>query len=123
MKDNFSHSPKDYSQYRPKYPQELIEYLIQLVNNTGKLWDCGTGNGQLAAALAPYFERVEATDISRQQIAEAKQKENINYTAVPAERTNFPGSFFNLVTVAQAVHWFEFQDFYREVKRVLKPGE
>ncbi len=122
MKDNFSHNSKNYRKYRPQYPEELIQYLIQLVTNRGIVWDCGTGNGQLAFALAPYFSRVEATDISPQQMAEANQRENINYSSVPAERTNFPDSIFDLVTVAQAVHWFQFHDFYREVRRVLKPG-
>lgn len=122
MKDNFSKDSKNYSLYRPEYPEELVQYLVKLVKNRENLWDCGTGNGQLAAALAPYFKRVEATDISKEQMAEAKKAPNIFYTCAPAEKADFPAAFFDLVTVAQAVHWFNFEDFYREVRRVLKPG-
>lgn len=120
MKDNFSNNSPNYSRYRPTYPDELIQYLVTLVKNRGVLWDCGTGNGQLAAALAPYFDRVEATDISLEQMAGAKQLQNVFYSRAPAEKTEFPGSYFDLVTVAQAVHWFNFEEFYREVRRVLK---
>jgi SAM-dependent methyltransferase len=53
---------------------------------------------------------------------EAKQANNIFYSCTPAEKTDFPNNYFDLVTVAQAVHWFDFSAFYKEVKRVLKPG-
>lgn len=85
-----------------------------------RAWDCGTGNGQVAGELATFFEQVYATDISINQLSQAVQKPNIHYTKQPAEKTIFPGDHFDLVTVAQAVHWFDFEDFYAEVKRVLK---
>lgn len=122
MKDNFSHNSSNYSRYRPTYPKELVHYLVSLVNSREIAWDCGTGNGQFAKAVAPFFKRVEATDISQQQMGEAKLAKNIIYTCTPAEKTDFPTHYFDLVTVAQAVHWFDFEGFYEEVKRVLKPG-
>ena len=122
MKDNFSHNSANYSRYRPGYPEALIQFLLQLVKNREVAWDCATGNGQFATLLAPYFNRVEATDISRQQMAEAIQAPNLFYTCTPAEKTDFPSHHFDLVTVAQAVHWFDFSHFYEEVKRCLKPG-
>ncbi|MGB7843220.1 MAG: class I SAM-dependent methyltransferase, partial [Salinimicrobium sp.] len=79
-------------------------------------------NGQVATALADFFLEVKATDISKEQLAQAVQKSNISYSLQPAEKTDFPDSSFELVTVAQAIHWFDFEAFYKEVKRVLKPG-
>ena len=122
MKDLFSSHSEDYSKYRPGYPPELFNFLRKLVSNREKAWDCGTGNGQVAGELSRFFEQVYATDISLQQLSQALQRENIHYTKQPAEKTLFPDDHFDLVTVAQAVHWFDFGRFYSEVGRVLKPN-
>jgi ubiquinone/menaquinone biosynthesis C-methylase UbiE len=120
MKDLFSGHAESYAQYRPTYPPELFRWLATLVNEKTTAWDCGTGNGQVAAELATYFTQVYATDISEQQISQAPQLPNIIYKTVPAESSGFADNSFDLVTIAQAVHWFKFDDFYIEVKRVLK---
>lgn len=120
MKDLFSSHSKDYFQYRPGYPKELFVFLQKLVLSKGRAWDCGTGNGQVAGELAGFFEQVYATDISLNQLAHAIQKENIHYSKQPAEHTTFPNNYFDLVTVGQAVHWFSLNEFFSEVKRVLK---
>ena len=85
-------------------------------------WDCGTGNGQAAIGLANYFDRVYATDASAEQIAHAYSHQRVEYHAEPAEQVSLPDSTVDLITVAVAVHWFDFDEFYREVMRVLKPG-
>ena len=122
MKDLFSSGSSDYARYRPEYPQELFNFLRKLVKNSGKAWDCGTGTGQVAGELSKFFEQVYATDISVQQLSQAVQKGNIHYTKQSAEKTIFPENFFDLITVAQAVHWFDFDLFYPEVRRVSKPN-
>jgi len=122
MKDNFSKNSQEYAQFRPKYPEALFSFLESQIEERGAAWDCGTGNGQVAGELAKFFERVEATDISQQQLDNAVKLSNINYSLQPAEKTNFPDNFFDLITVAQAIHWFEFSQFYKEVNRTLKPG-
>lgn len=120
MKDLFSSHSKDYSRYRPGYPNELFQFLRKLCITRGRAWDCGTGNGQVAGELAGFIDQVYATDISVQQLAHAIQKHNIHYTKQPAEETTFPDDHFDLVTVGQAVHWFDFEKFNTEVKRVSK---
>jgi len=122
MKNNFSQDSDNYAKYRPQYPTELYEYLYSLVNKYEKAWDCGTGNGQVAKMLSKKFKQVEATDISQNQLKEAPELANINYAVQRAEKTNFTDDQFNLITVAQAIHWFEFDDFYKEVKRTLQPN-
>jgi ubiquinone/menaquinone biosynthesis C-methylase UbiE len=122
MKDNFSRKPDLYAKYRPTYPRELFDFITTQVSNKHTAWDCGTGNGQAAKDLASYFENVFATDISQKQLDNAYTADNIFYSVQPAEHTNFPENTFDLVTVSQALHWFKFNKFYDEVKRVAGPG-
>ena len=122
VKDYFSGHAKGYAAFRPVYPDELYAFILKHVNRTKKAWDCGTGNGQVAKRLAENFERVDATDISQNQIGQAPPVENISYHVCPAEQTSFPNNHFDLVTVAQALHWFELDKFYAEVKRVTVGG-
>ena len=121
MKDNFSTRSAEYSKYRPKYPSEAYNFIKDHINGFDAAWDCGTGNGQVAGEIAQFFDRVEATDISENQIKKAVKGTNINYSVQPAEKTNFQKNQFDLIICAQAVHWFNFEQFYAEVKRCLKP--
>ena len=120
MKDNFSAQSENYAKYRPTYPPVFFEYLNSLVLTKQATWDCGTGNGQLAYELAKTFDSVFATDISQSQIDNALLASNIEYSVQPAEKTNFKDNLFDLIVVAQAIHWFDFDKFYREVKRTAK---
>ncbi len=122
MKDNFSDASGDYAKFRPTYPGELFRFIESQLSQTGAAWDCATGNGQVAGELSKFFDRVEATDISKEQLKNAVQKQNVTYSLQRAEQTDFPDNTFDLITVGQAVHWFDFNQFYREAKRVLKPG-
>lgn len=122
MKDNFSTQSNDYVKFRPTYPKALVDYLVSFCENKNQCWDCGTGNGQFAAMLAGHFDHVQATDISKKQLSNASAKPNITYSLQPAEKTNFEDGSVDLVTVAQAAHWFDFDLFNPEVKRVLKPN-
>ncbi len=97
-------------------------YLSQLCREHDRAWDCATGNGQAAVSCADYFSRVEATDISEEQIKHATQHPKIRYGVSPAEQTSFKNKAFDLVTVAVAIHWFDQAKFFREVNRVLKPN-
>ena len=121
MKDRFSNHASGYATFRPTYPKELYEFLLKHVKRNHVAWDCGTGNGQVARDLAPYFKEVRATDISINQIKQAVPSANIYYSISPAEKTSFPDATFDLITVAQAIHWFNIQEFYSEVTRVARP--
>lgn len=121
MKDNFSTQSAEYAIYRPTYPQELYDYLFSLVKNKDAAWDCATGNGQVARVLAQHFKGVYATDISEKQLTQALKMPNIVYNVESSDHVNAPDQSFDLITVAQAIHWFNFEAFYAEVKRTLKP--
>lgn len=120
MKDNFSSQSDKYAKYRPSYPTEFFDYLNSIVPNKQNAWDCGTGNGQVAFELAKTFDKVFATDISQSQIDNALQAGNIKYSVQPAEKTDFEDHQFDLIVIAQAIHWFDFDKFYREVNRTAK---
>jgi len=113
---------KDYANFRPRYPFALYDFLYSHLQLFERALDVATGNGQVAAALAKQFIEVHATDISTQQLAEAPQLSNIFYKAEAAEDASFPDHYFDLITVAQAIHWFDFDKFYTGVKRMLKPA-
>ncbi|MCK0145080.1 class I SAM-dependent methyltransferase [Arenibacter sp. F26102] len=120
--DRFSQQSKNYKDYRPTYPEGMFKYIYSFCNTRNTCWDCGTGNGQVAAVLSNSFKQVFATDISQQQINNAILKPNIHYSVQRAEKTIFPDHYFDLITVAQAVHWFDLPSFNKEVNRVLKPN-
>ncbi len=110
-----------YAKTRPQYPDALFEYISSLSLNHQAAWDCGTGNGQAALGLAKYFRRVQATDIDDQQLAQAYQAPGVHFSTQAAEFTQFNDSVFDLVNISQALHWFDLQSFWKELKRVSKP--
>lgn len=120
--DHFSSVASEYAVYRPRYPGEIFSRLADLVDRHDLAWDCGTGSGQAAVGLAEYFDRVVATDASKRQIAEAQQHPRVEYRTAPCDASGLERASVDLVTVAQALHWFDPDRFYEEARRVLRPG-
>jgi ubiquinone/menaquinone biosynthesis C-methylase UbiE len=118
----FNSVAQAYSVFRPQYPPALFSWLANQVPARARVWDCGCGNGQASTALAEHFEAVVATDASAQQIAAAVAHPRVNYHVSSAEDSGLPASSCDLITVAQALHWFDVERFYRETRRVLRPG-
>lgn len=122
FEDHFSALSADYATYRPRYPRALFAWLAGLSPQRNVAWDCATGSGQAAVALAPHFARVLASDAAAAQIAAALPAAGVEYAVFPAEQTPLPPGSVDLVTIAQALHWFEHGRFFAEVQRVLVPG-
>ena len=122
FKDHFSSDSNHYKTYRPTYPKELFGWLADQCKDTGHVWDCGTGSGQAAIEHSKHFRKVLATDASEAQIKQAESRDNITYKVSPAEELDVSDNSFDLITVAQAIHWFDLPTFFRTVDRVLKPG-
>jgi ubiquinone/menaquinone biosynthesis C-methylase UbiE len=99
----------------------LYDFIFRISQNFDTAWDCGTGNGQAAVRLAERFRQVTATDISEKQISQAPARDNICYRVARAEVSGLAENSVDLVTVGTALHWFDFDKFYNEVKRVAKP--
>ena len=122
QKDYFSSHSSIYAAFRPTYPDGLYEFIFKHVKERRRAWDCATGNGQVASYLANHFKEVYATDLSQQQLNNAITAANIVYSMSPAEKTSFQDHEFDLITVGQALHWFNLEEFYKEAKRVSKPN-
>jgi len=120
--DHFSSVASRYADFRPHYPAALFDYLATLAPRGSLVWDCACGNGQATAGLAGHFDRVVATDASREQIASAKPHPKVEFRVAPGEQSGLPDESVGLITVAQALHWFDLDRFYAEARRVLKPG-
>src|SRR5262252_3815093 len=117
--DHFSAFASRYADFRPRYPAAIFDYLTAVVPRNSLVWACACGNGQATVDLAERFDRVIGTDASKEQIASATHHAKIEYRVAPAENCGLDDGSIGLVTVAQAVHWFNFERFYAEVNRVL----
>jgi SAM-dependent methyltransferase len=120
--DHFSVAAPQYARFRPGYPPALFEWLKAIAPRRDRAWDCATGSGQAAVALAEHFDRVIATDASQAQLESATPHARVVYSCATAERSGLAGASIELVTVAQALHWFDIDAFYREVNRVVVAG-
>ena len=121
FKDHFSHLAATYASFRPHYPSTLFDYVAGCCRQRELAWDCACGSGQATLDLAQRFDAVLATDASAAQLAAAPPHAKVCYREAPAEVSGLAASSVDLVTVAQALHWFELVPFYTEVERVLRP--
>ena len=119
--DHFTPLAQQYATFRPGYPDALFDWLADCAPSRGMAWDCGAGSGQATVPLAARFGHVVATDISAAQLSSAPPRANVEYRVAPAETGGLPDRSVDLVTVAQAMHWFDLPRFHAEVRRVLKP--
>ena len=120
--DHFSSLSAAYATHRPGYPEGLFDLLAELPRQRGRAWDCATGSGQAAVPLARRFELVIATDASAAQVRSAAEHPRVRYGVSAAESVPFRSGVFDLITVAQALHWLELPVFYAEARRLLAPG-
>jgi SAM-dependent methyltransferase len=118
--DHFSSTSREYSFSRPIYPDVLYRFLNDITPNKDMAWDCATGNGQAAIGLCKYFKNVIASDASKGQLEYQFNRNNIRYEMFSAEKADIQDNSVDLITVAQAAHWFDLDKFYKEVTRVSK---
>jgi SAM-dependent methyltransferase len=117
----FATASAQYSSARPTYPIELYTYLSEIAPAQNSAWDCACGTGQVSQGLSRYFQKIEASDLHTQQLSKAPAISNVRYSRQKAEQTDYPDQCFDLVCVAQALHWFDLDRFFNELDRVLKP--
>lgn len=126
----FDKQAEIYQDARPTYPKEWYLMLADHTPLHSIAWDVGTGNGQAAVGVAEYYDQVIATDVSEAQLKHALQHPRVKYLQTPLSLSNDElltmlggEDSIDLVTVAQAVHWFDLPSFYSLVTRLLrKPG-
>lgn len=127
MADLFLKQAKQYSDTRPGYPQQLFDFISSKTPCHDVVWDVGTGSGQAATSLASTYKSVIGTDTSNKQLEYAPKLPNIRYECTSPiismselEAKIGTESSIDLVTVAQALHWFDHDTFYNQVKWILK---
>jgi ubiquinone/menaquinone biosynthesis C-methylase UbiE len=120
--DRFSFRSALYARSRPTYPDLMMQWLRGRTARGESCWDVGTGTGQVAGLAAEYFDRVYATDVSAAQLEEAPITSGVTYAVEPAECSTLPADSVDAVLVGAAAHWLNLPDFYREVRRVCRPG-
>jgi ubiquinone/menaquinone biosynthesis C-methylase UbiE len=118
----FTTVAREYANFRPGYPPDLFEWLARASPSREAVWDAGCGSGQASVALAEHFTSIHATDVAAEQIAAAKPHPRVRYAVAPAEKCGLADASVDLVTVAQALHWFDVEAFYAEARRVARPG-
>lgn len=119
--DHFSGYAAEYAKFRPDYPDALFEYLALLAPARRRAWDCATGSGQAALALARHFDEVVGSDASARQIESATLHSRVRYRVAFAEASGLEDASVDLVAVAQSLHWFDRERFWNEARRVLVP--
>lgn len=122
IQDHFSAVAADYAAFRPHYPAELFDWLASISPRRDLAWDCACGSGQASRPLIERFARVVATDASAIQVAAAASSDRIWYVVAQAQPAPLATASIDLVTVAQALHWFIDEPFYAEIRRVVRPG-
>jgi DNA-binding MarR family transcriptional regulator/SAM-dependent methyltransferase len=118
----FRRGSKEYALSRPQYPDALVEALSNLCGEHGCAVDIGCGTGQLSRLLATRFQRVLALDASESQLEEAESTPGVRFMRGRAEDTGLDDGCADLITAAQAAHWFEPDAFVGEVRRIARPG-
>src|SRR5688572_30336923 len=113
FRDHFSASSRRYAKFRPGYPQALFDWVSAESPGRRRAWDCATGTGQAANGLARQFELVVATDASSAQLTQAGRHPRVRYVRCLAEASGLASRSMDVVTAAQAVHWFDMPAFFR----------
>ena len=117
--DHYSAIASGYASFRPGYPPALFAWLASVAPDRRLAWDCGTGSGQAALPLAEHFDRVVATDPSTAQLTHAPRHARVHVASMTAEWCAIADRSASLVTVAQALHWFDQPKFFAEARRAL----
>ena len=108
-----------------RYPQKLFEKVYNYHKSHNGSFDAAldvaTGTGQVTQVLADSFKKVYGVDLSAKMLENAVKKPNIAYSVSTAENLDqFEDSSIDLLTVAEAAHWFDLPKFLEESYRVLK---
>lgn len=122
----FSNRADQYSLYRPQYPNAIIPYLQENIglNSASKIADIGSGTGIFSKLFLDEgyaVTAVEPNDEMRNAAEESlRDFKNFQSVAGTAEETTLENESMDLVTVAQAFHWFRPEETRKEFQRILK---
>jgi len=124
--DKFTGKAQAYAYARPGYPNDAVDYIKTLAPASAVFADIGAGTGKFAELLARQGHEIFAVEPN------ADMREQLAVTLAPypnakivdgkAEATNLPDHSVDVITCAQALHWFDPDAFRAECRRIGKPG-
>ena len=120
----FSAAADDYHRNRPSYPGALVEWILETaaVPRPGRIADVGCGTGIATRLFASRGHTLLGVDPNEDMLAFARQAGGgPTYVRGEAAATGLAEASFDLVIVAQALHWIAFPEFTAEARRILKP--
>lgn len=120
---------QNYAEYRPRYPDQLVEDLIErtVAGQGEKLVDWGAGTGELTLRLSPFFNEVVAVDHHPQMVSVGREKaqrlgiENVRWLVSRAEDLELAAESCDLITSASAFHWMDRALLAERALRSLRP--
>ena len=123
----FSNKAGVYAASRPGYARDAVLYLISLTGVSAPvIADVGSGTGIFSQSLLEEGAQVFAVEPNddMRQVAEEKLKHFPLFHSVrgSAESTTLADCSVDMITAATSFHWFDFDGFKRECRRIAKPG-
>lgn len=129
MNENkFNEKGNVYAKARPDYPKTLFYYLQSknILDSSMTVADIGSGTGIFTVQLSPLVNKLYAVEPNDDMRQKAEDRfhcfPNIVSVNATAEKTSLNESSVDVVTVAQAFHWFDRTVFKKECQRILKPN-
>ena len=125
---DWGRTSQEYAKYRDIYPEQFYQKIIDrgLCTEGQKVLDLGTGTGVLPRNLYRYGAVWTGTDISPEQIEQAKLLAQtggmqIDFKAVPTEEIDFPAGSFDVITACQCFWYFDHERVMPKLAQLLKP--
>lgn len=122
----FSYRVKNYANYRPGYPYEIIPLLREKISLTHEsiIADIGSGTGKSAEPFLYNKNKIYAVEPNDEMRWEAEREfgEQPNFISIPgtAEATELLSGSVDIIIAAQAFHWFNPVESRKEFTRILK---
>ena len=123
-RERFTAAADLYHRHRPSYPAELIDWILSTASLVppATVADIGCGTGISTRLFAGRGFDVVGVDPNEEMLARARDAGGARYRNGEAAATGLPDRSVDLVTVAQAFHWFDIAEALAEIARILRPG-
>ena len=124
--EKFSNKADNYAKGRPDYPVAVVDFIKTLIDEQPIIADIGAGTGKFTKLIADLGYQVFAVepnqDMFNQLQITVADVPNAKTVLATSEATTLADQSIDIITVAQALHWFDLEKFKVECQRILKPN-